>query len=87
LAAAEFESYFGLGLYDGSQIPNLTNQGATTGFAGEVDINLNGTTSATAFPNGTNQSVVSFASVTTPETSTFLVLGLGLCGLAWLRRR
>jgi hypothetical protein len=43
-------STFGLGLYDAGQIPILTNQGALSGFAGTVDINLNGTTTATAFP-------------------------------------
>jgi hypothetical protein len=50
-----------LGLYDSAQNPILTNQGLTTGFAGEVDIHLNGSTTTTAFPTpGPGPSVVSF---------------------------
>jgi len=58
-------STFGIGLYDSNQNPILTNQGATTGFAGQVDINLNGTTTATAFPrnNMGGTSVVTFVPV------------------------
>jgi len=41
---------FGLGLYDSGEAPILTSQGSDTGFAGQVDINLNGTTTPTAFP-------------------------------------
>ena len=47
-------STFGVGLYDQNQNPILTNQGAFTGFAGLIDINLNGTTTVTAFPTATN---------------------------------
>jgi hypothetical protein len=63
-------STFGLGLYDSAQNPILTDQGGTTGFAATVDINLNGTTTATAFPVG--ESVVSFQGVNRPTiTKTF----------------
>jgi hypothetical protein len=50
---------FGVGLNDSTPDPILTNQGGTTGFAGEVDINLDGTTTPTTFPNGSSPSVVS----------------------------
>ncbi len=57
-------STFGVGLYDNSFLipqPILTNQGAGSGFAGQIDINLNGSTTATAFPNANNgPSVVTF---------------------------
>lgn len=53
-------STFGIGLYDSSQQPILTNQGSITGFAGQVDI-LNGIVTTTAFPTQTNgPSVVTF---------------------------
>jgi hypothetical protein len=81
---------FGLGLYDQNQNPILTNQGATTGFAGQVDILLNGSTSATAFPNGTGPSVVTFTRVTNgvPDPgSTVLLLGLAMAGLLPFGRR
>jgi hypothetical protein len=55
-------STFGVGLYDSTQTPILTNQGAVTGFAGQVDIDLNGKTIATAFPTASNgPSVVTFS--------------------------
>jgi len=58
-------STFGVGLYDNTMTPILTNQGATTGFAGSVNINLNGTTTPTAFPTATNgPSVVTFQALT-----------------------
>jgi hypothetical protein len=78
-------STFGLGLYDSGQNPILTDQGATTGFAGEVDINLDGSTTPTAFPNGTQPTVVTFQ-VQTPEPGSMLLLGAGLAGLAVLRK-
>ncbi len=54
-------STFGIGLYDNTQNPILTDQGALTGFAGQVDINLNGTNTPTAFPTaGAGPSVVTF---------------------------
>ena len=57
-------STFGLGLYDMSQNPILTNQGGTTGFAGEVNINLDGTTTPIGFPTATaGPSVVTFGTV------------------------
>ena len=76
---------FGIGLYDNTQNPILTNQGGTTGFAGEVDIDLNGTATATAFPNGTGPSVVTFLAV--PEPGTMLMLGLSMAGFVYFRRR
>lgn len=57
-------STFCVGLYDAAQNPILTNQAAVTGCAGAVDINLNGSTTATAFPNANGgPSVVTFALV------------------------
>jgi len=64
-------STFGVGLYDSGSNPILTNQGATTGFAGQVDINLNGTTTSTAWPsNGAGgASVVTLQMVSPPTIS------------------
>ena len=80
-------STFGLGLYDSAPNPILTNQGATTGFAGQVQVNLNGTTTRTAFPTPTGASVVSFVQVTTPEPSAIGLVGMGLAALLGMRRR
>ena len=77
---------FGLGLYNSAQNPILTNQGATTGFAGQVQVNLNGTTTTTAFPTQAGASVVSFVQVTTPEPSAMGLVGLGLAALLVARR-
>jgi len=64
-------STFGVGLYDITQNPILTNQGATTGFAGTVDITLLGTTVPTAFPSdpANDPTVVTFALVNVPTFS------------------
>jgi hypothetical protein len=70
-------STFGLGLYDSGSNPILTNQGKSTGFAGEIDINLNGTATPTAFPNFTAPSVVSFTPVSAaPEPGSFVLSGI-----------
>jgi len=66
-------STFGVGLYDNTQTPILTNQGGTTGFAGQVDINLDGTTTATAFPTATlGPSVVTLTPTLSPDELSFL---------------
>ena len=80
-------STFGLGLYDAAQNPILTNQGATTGFAGQVQINLNGSTTPTGFPNGRGPTVVSFVQVVVPEPGAMGLVGLGLAALMMMRRR
>jgi len=67
-------STFGVGLYDIAGNPILTNQGGTTGFAGQIDINLNGSTTPTAWPsNGVGgASVVTFQTINRPTiTKTF----------------
>jgi hypothetical protein len=76
-------STFGLGLYDAGQNPILTNQGAVSGFAGEVDINLNGTTTVTTFPRNSagGPSVVTIAQAL---ASIPTLNGPGLVGLALL---
>ena len=51
---------FSLVLLNSSQLPILTNQGMGTGAAGQIDINLNGTLTTTAFPTESGPSVVSF---------------------------
>ena len=86
-SAATSGSQFGIGLYDSGVNPILTNQGATTGFAGEVDIHVDGTTTATAFPPaGGGQPAGSFAQVAVPEPGTLWMLGAGLLGLVRVRR-
>ena len=81
-------STFGLGLYDSGQNPILTSQGAGTGFAGQVQINLNGTTTPTGFLQSTGApSVVSFVRVVVPEPGAMGLVGLGLITLLVTRRK
>ena len=78
---------FGLGLYDSAQNPILTSQGATTGFAGQMQINLNGSTTPTGFLQSTGApSVVTFVQVVVPEPSAMGLVGLGLALLLVKRR-
>jgi type 1 fimbria pilin len=81
--AAETGSTFGVGLFDQAQNPILTNQ--PSGFAGTVDVNLDGTTTATSFPNSSGgTSVVTFQAL--PEPGTMFLLGFGGAGLFMLRK-
>jgi len=76
-------STFGVGLFDQGQNPILTNQ--PSGFAGSVDVNLDGTTTATSFPTGSGgPSVVTFQAL--PEPGTMLLLGFGAAGVFMLRK-
>lgn len=57
-------STFSISLFDAGQNPILTNQAALSGAVAQIDINLNGTTTATAFPNANGgPSVVSIAPI------------------------
>jgi hypothetical protein len=81
-------STFGVGFYDQNQNSILTND--PSGFAGEVDINLDGTTTSESFSNASGgPSVVSIAQ--TPEPSTFwpaaLAAGMLLVVFPWVRQR
>ena len=59
-------STFGISLYNANQRPTLTNQGAATGFAGQVEINLDGTTTPTGFNAGPGaRPVITFQLVAT----------------------
>jgi hypothetical protein len=83
-------STFALSFFDSAVTPILTNQGALSGAAGMVDINVDGTTTATAFPNGTAPSVVTFAApglVPEPSTLALLASGVLLIGFGVARRR
>ena len=61
-------STFGVGLYDSNQLPILTDQGSVTGFVFQVDVNLNGTTTPTAFPTANEgPSVATFSPTLSPE--------------------
>jgi hypothetical protein len=76
-------SSFGVGLFDQVQNPVLTND--ASGFAGEVLVNLDGSTTPHSFPTDTNgSSVVSFQVI--PEPGTMFLLGFGSIGLMVLRR-
>ena len=58
---------FGLGLYDGMQNPILTDQGNVSGFAGLIDIHVDGSVTTTAFPTANGgPSVVTFTRVAAP---------------------
>ncbi len=79
-------SSFGVGIYDAGSDPVLTNQGLFSGYAGEVDINLDGTSTPTAFPNALGgPSVVTLTPLLSPEPGTLLLLGLGMAALAGMR--
>jgi hypothetical protein len=85
---------FGLGLYDSGQHPILTNQALLTGFAVQIDINLNGTTTATAFPTATNGPPVATIqanafSTNIPTLSEWgmIVFSMLLCGWGALHLR
>ena len=65
--AANAGSTFGLALYDSNEQPILTGQGAATGFAGQVEINPNGSTTPTNFDTATGgRPVVSFQLIPSP---------------------
>ncbi len=54
-------STFSVGLYDSTQNPILTDQGQLSGAAGQLNINLDGTVTAIAYPNASEgPSVVTF---------------------------
>jgi len=76
-------STFGVGLYDSNQSPILTDQ--ISGFAGELDVNLDGSIAVLPFANGRLPSVFS-ASTTLPEPGAGWLLGLGVASLAAIRR-
>jgi hypothetical protein len=79
-------SAFALGMFDSGLNAILTNQGASSGIAAEVDINLNGTASATAFPSATGgQPAVTFQA--SPEPATMLLMALSMAGFLCFRRR
>ena len=79
-------STFGLGVYDTGNNPILTNQTAGSGYVGEVDINLNGTATGTAFPNASGgPSVAKLTPLVSPEPNSLLLLGLGLAVLAGMK--
>jgi hypothetical protein len=65
-------SSFGVGLYDSAQNPILTNQGAASGFVAEIDVNLDGTTTPTAFPNVNGGPSVASTSPFSPVSPDFL---------------
>jgi hypothetical protein len=76
-------STFAVGLFDQGQNPILTNN--FLGVAGTVDVNLDGTTTATSFPNSSGgPSVVTFQAL--PEPGTMFLLGFGAAGLLMLRK-
>ena len=77
---------FGLGLYDSSSVAILTSN--FNGFAFQAQINLLGNparVTPTAFPNGANPTVVTFAEV--PEPGAMGLAGLGLAALFLVKRR
>ena len=77
-------STFGLGIYDSAQNPILTNQ--ADGFVYQEQINLNGTVTPTAFPNGVGPTVVQFVQVIVPEPAAMGLVALGLAALLAKRR-
>jgi hypothetical protein len=80
---AKAGSSFGVSLFDQAQNAILTNN--SFGFAGTVDVNLDGTTTATSFPTGSGgPSVVTFQAL--PEPGTMLLLGFGGAGVFMLRK-
>ena len=78
-------STFGVGLYNSGQSAIFTDQ--ISGFAGSVDVNLDGSTTTHLFSTGPGvPSVVTFEAVSVPEPGTMLLLGFGAAGLVWLRK-
>jgi hypothetical protein len=81
-------STFVLGFFDSSGTNALLTTDAN-GFAGVVDVNLDGTTTPTTFPATTNgAAAVTFVPIAAvPEPSSLLLLLVGLLGVAGIRRR
>jgi hypothetical protein len=78
-------STFGLALFDGAQNPILTTD--PNGFAGLVNVELDGSTDTVVFPSDSNGGAPVVQFVATPEPATLGLSLIGILGLVWLRRR
>ena len=78
-------STFGLGLFDSTQNSILTTD--PNGFAGLVDVKLDGSTVTTVFPSDSHGGAPVVQFVATPEPSTIGMSLIGLLSLSWLSRR
>jgi hypothetical protein len=77
-------STFGVGLYDQSQNSILTND-TFNGFAGEVLVNLDGSSTPQSFPTATGgPTMATFQEL--PEPDTLILLGCGSLALFFRRR-
>jgi hypothetical protein len=78
-------STFGIGLFDSAQNPILTND--PNGFAGLVNVLLDGSTATTVFPSDANGGAPVVQFVATPEPSTIAPSLLAALALALLAKR
>jgi hypothetical protein len=78
-------STFGLALFDSAQNPILTAD--PNGFAGLVNVKLDGSTFTTVFASDSHGGAPVVQFVATPEPSTIGPSLLGLLSLSWLSRR
>ena len=80
-------STFALSFFDASAVTALLTTDPN-GFAGLVDVNLDGSTTPTTFPATANgDPAVTFVVASVPEPSTLLLLAGGLLGAAAWRRK
>lgn len=84
-------STFGIGFYDSTGFNPILTTNVTDGFAGVINVNLDGTTTPIVFPLNDGVSISAISITAIPEPSSLWLVGVGILGLggglAWRRSR